>query len=149
MFTYGTLALVLFSGGMTIGLHMMQVNLEDEKIKPYINSLETKKTEVENLKLSSKVKETKLLYTKEKQKDKIPVSITLKNDNLKSLSGNYQISKTLNPGEQPYVEYQELKKPIRYFTFISHKQLNNQFSGFDKGLYNVNVFVPKDYKLDF
>ena len=151
LFVSGFLSLVLISVSFMAVIGVMNFKWKSEKANPYIESIQVDKKNISNLYIveEDKIKGKATLYTKQTKDKMLPLIVTFEDGDIKKLSGKYRIVKTLENGQTPYVEYQELKKPIRYFTFISHKHLNNQFSGVDKGLYNVKVFVPKDYKLDF
>jgi hypothetical protein len=114
-----------------------QINKWKEEVAyPYINSLPIEEKEIVFIKIDPELShdvERSLFYTYSTPVQLTPLVITYIDDGGAATITRWTETKMkLTDKEKPYIKFQELKKDLG--------------NGVDKGLYNVRVYLPRNYK---
>ncbi|ALS09900.1 hypothetical protein ABE82_26130 (plasmid) [Paenibacillus peoriae] len=109
--------------------------------KPYIESLPKEKKEIVFIKidpeLGAQVSINKFWlsgYTKVSSEERTPVTVSFKDNGIKTRTDWYETHMELTKEEKPFIEFQRLTK-----------NLGNKVNA---GLYNVKIYIPESYKFN-
>lgn len=108
---------------------------EENVAKPYINDLPVQKKEIVYIKIDPELSHStqgNLFYTYSKEIQRTPLTISFKGNGVETMTNWYETHMELTDEEKPYVEYQKLSQSLG--------------DGFEKGLYNVKIYLPESYK---
>jgi hypothetical protein len=139
-----TLMIMFWFIGSIAYIELINDEIKDKQINkwktevayPYINSLPIEKKEIVFIKidpeLSHDVKGNSF-YTYSTPVQLTPLAISYVDDGgIVTITRWTETRMELTDKEKPYIEFQELKKDLG--------------NGVDKGLYNVKVYLPRNYK---
>lgn len=128
---------IAYIGLVNAEIENKQINKwKNEVAYPYINSLPVEKKEIIFIKIDPELShDTKgnLFYTYSTPVQLTPLAISYIDDGgVVTITRWVETKMELTDKEKPYIEFQELKKDLG--------------NGIDKGLYNVKVYLPRNYK---